>query len=55
MRVVSSYGLMSWCWDRLNFYKVPQYIEFRDILPKSKVGKLLSRELREEEGGKIWE
>ena len=30
-------------------YKVPQYIEFRDMLPKSKVGKLLRREIRDEE------
>jgi len=28
---------------------VPQYVEFRDMLPKSKVGKLLRREVREEE------
>jgi long-chain acyl-CoA synthetase len=31
------------------FDKVPQYLEFRDMLPKSKVGKLLRREVREEE------
>jgi long-chain acyl-CoA synthetase len=30
-------------------YKVPGYIEFRDMLPKSKVGKLLRREVRDEE------
>jgi long-chain acyl-CoA synthetase len=46
---VSSYDLMSWCRDRLAPYKVPQYIEFRDMLPKSKVGKVLRRELRAEE------
>jgi long-chain acyl-CoA synthetase len=28
---------------------VPEYIEFRDMLPKSKVGKYLRRELRMEE------
>jgi long-chain acyl-CoA synthetase len=28
---------------------VPQYVEFRDMLPKSKVGKLLRREVRDEE------
>jgi len=33
--------------------KVPQYIEFRDMLPKSKVGKLLRREIRDEERRKI--
>jgi len=34
-------------------YKVPQYIEFRDMLPKSKVGKFLRRELRDEEKRKV--
>jgi long-chain acyl-CoA synthetase len=28
---------------------VPAYIEYRDMLPKSKVGKFLRRQLREEE------
>jgi len=46
---VSSYELMSWCRERLATYKVPQWIEFRDMLPKSKVGKVLRRELRAEE------
>ena len=34
-------------------YKVPSYIEFRDMLPKSKVGKLLRREIRDEERRKL--
>jgi long-chain acyl-CoA synthetase len=46
---VSAYDLIRWCRERLAPYKVPQYIEFRDMLPKSKVGKLLRRELRAEE------
>lgn len=46
---VSAYDLIRWCRERLAPYKVPQYIEFRDMLPKSKVGKVLRRELREEE------
>ncbi len=46
---VSAYDLLKWCRERLASYKVPQYIEFRDMLPKSKVGKLLRRELRAEE------
>ena len=33
-------------------YKVPRYIEFRKELPKSNVGKILRRELREEAAGK---
>jgi len=32
---------------------VPDYIEFRDMLPKSKVGKLLRREMRDEEQRKV--
>ncbi len=49
IRGVSAYELMKWCRERLSAYKIPQYIEFRDMLPKSKVGKLLRRELRAEE------
>lgn len=48
-RGVSGTELTRWCRDRLASYKVPQYIEFRDMLPKSKVGKLLRREIRDEE------
>ena len=36
-----------------SYCKVPQYIEFRDMLPKSKVGKLLRREIRDEERRRI--
>ncbi len=53
VRGVSSYELTSWCRERLAPYKVPQYIEFRDMLPKSKVGKMLRREMREEERRKV--
>jgi long-chain acyl-CoA synthetase len=48
-RGVSSYELIKWCKERLAPYKAPHYIEFRDMLPKSKVGKMLRREIREEE------
>ena len=34
------------CRDNLTGYKQPKYIEFRDELPKSNVGKILRRELR---------
>lgn len=50
---VGSAELLRWCRDRLAPYKVPQYIEFRDMLPKSKVGKLLRREIRDEEKRKM--
>ena len=46
---ITGYELIKWCRDSLVAYKVPQYIEFRDMLPKSKVGKLLRREIRDEE------
>ncbi len=52
---VSAYDLMRWCREKLAPYKIPQYIEFRDMLPKSKVGKLLRRELRAEEMKKLEE
>jgi long-chain acyl-CoA synthetase len=52
-RGVSSFELTKWCRDRLAPYKVPHYIEFRDMLPKSKVGKMLRREIREEERRKL--
>ncbi|MFQ6015088.1 MAG: class I adenylate-forming enzyme family protein [Anaerolineae bacterium] len=53
VRGISSSELIGWCRERLAPYKVPQYIEFRDMLPKSKVGKLLRREIREEERRRI--
>jgi long-chain acyl-CoA synthetase len=49
VRGVSGNELLKHCRDRLAPYKVPSYIEFRDMLPKSKVGKLLRREIRDEE------
>jgi len=52
-RGVGGTELMKWCRDRLAAYKVPGYIEFRDMLPKSKVGKLLRREIRDEERRRI--
>lgn len=50
---IGSNELLKWCRDRLAPYKVPGYIEFRDMLPKSKVGKLLRREIRDEEKRKL--
>ncbi len=52
-RGVDASELIKWCRERLAPYKIPQYIEFRDMLPKSKVGKLLRREIRSEEYRKI--
>jgi long-chain acyl-CoA synthetase len=41
-------ALMDWCREQLTGYKRPKYVEFRDTLPKTNVGKILRRELREE-------
>jgi len=38
--------VMRFCHDNLTGYKRPKYIEFREELPKSNVGKILRRELR---------
>ncbi len=38
--------LTSYCRENFTAYKRPRYIEFRDELPKSPVGKILRRELR---------
>jgi long-chain acyl-CoA synthetase len=40
--------LKQFCHDNLTGYKRPRQIEFRDSLPKSNVGKILRRELRDE-------
>ena len=36
-----------WCAKGLTNYKRPVHIEFRDELPKTNVGKILRRELRD--------
>lgn len=41
--------LKNYCYENLTKYKVPKYIEFRELLPKSNVGKILRRVLKEEE------
>jgi long-chain acyl-CoA synthetase len=41
--------VMSHCEDRLTRYKWPKHIEFRDDLPKTNVGKILRRALRDGE------
>ncbi|TAM92925.1 MAG: long-chain-fatty-acid--CoA ligase [Rhodanobacteraceae bacterium] len=42
-------ALKQYCHDELTGYKRPKYIEFRKELPKSNVGKILRRALRDEE------
>ncbi len=45
--VLSSEDLRAHCRANLAAYKVPRLVEFRDELPKSNVGKILRRQLRE--------
>src|SRR5471030_1281544 len=40
--------LLDFCKHELTAYKKPKYIEFRDELPKTNVGKILRRQLRDE-------
>ena len=44
--------LRAYCKSNLTGYKVPKYVEFRQELPKSNVGKILRRHLRDEPKGK---
>ncbi len=39
--------IFTWCKERLTGYKRPKLVEFRDGLPKSNIGKILRRELRD--------
>ena len=41
--------IIAFCAENLAIYKVPKYVEFRDQLPKTLVGKILRRELIKEE------
>lgn len=46
---ISEEDIIGFCRQKLAAYKVPRIIEFRDELPKSAVGKVLRRVLKEEE------
>lgn len=41
-------SVIKFCQEQLTGYKVPKHIEFRTELPKTNVGKILRRELRDE-------
>ena len=45
---LSAEQLMDYCKQQFTGYKKPKYIEFRDELPKTNVGKILRRALRDE-------
>jgi long-chain acyl-CoA synthetase len=40
--------LLAYCKEQLTGYKRPKYVEFRETLPKTNVGKILRRELRDQ-------
>jgi long-chain acyl-CoA synthetase len=40
--------VIGFCRDNLTGYKRPKVVEFRDELPKTNVGKILRRALRDE-------
>ena len=44
---LSEDDLREFCRNELTAYKVPRFVEFLDELPKSAVGKVLRRELRD--------
>ena len=49
---LSKSEIVSWCRGKLASYKVPRQVEFRDALPRTIVGKILRRALRDEEEAK---
>lgn len=44
--ILTEDDVATYCRQNLTGYKLPKYIEFRDDLPKTNVGKILRRELR---------
>jgi long-chain acyl-CoA synthetase len=41
--------MINWCREGLASYKVPKFVEFRSELPKSMIGKILRKQLMDEE------
>jgi long-chain acyl-CoA synthetase len=44
--ILTEEDVMNYCRQNLTGYKLPKYVEFRDELPKTNVGKILRRQLR---------
>jgi fatty-acyl-CoA synthase len=44
--------ITSWARDKMAAFKVPRIVEFAEALPKTATGKILWRELQEEENRK---
>jgi long-chain acyl-CoA synthetase len=45
---LSEEDIVRWCGERLAPYKVPKIVEFRGEIPKTDIGKVSRREIREE-------
>jgi len=52
-RTLTDAALMEHCRQQFTGYKRPKFIEFRDQLPKSNVGKILRRELRDAQPAEV--
>lgn len=53
---LSEEELFRWCLEELPYFALPRYIEFRAELPRSPVGRVLKRELRDEAmGDAVWD
>ena len=50
---LTAQDLIAHCRKHLTGYKIPRYVEFRDELPKSPIGKVLRRALVEKPDGAI--
>jgi long-chain acyl-CoA synthetase len=46
---LSEEDIANYCKEQLTGYKRPKYVEFREDLPMSNVGKILRKDLRDEE------
>ena len=46
---VTAEEIINWCKDKLSSYEVPNHVKFSEVLPKSAVGKILRRKLRDQE------
>jgi long-chain acyl-CoA synthetase len=45
--------IIAFCKEKLAAYKIPKAVEFRESIPKTAVGKILRKILREEEANKL--
>jgi len=52
-QTASADEIIDFCREKLAAYKAPKLVEFRDSLPKSAVGKILRKVLRDEELNKV--